>query len=140
MYSNPSNEEIEKILKEAKTIAVVGLSDKSDRTSYQVSKVMQDAGYKIIPINPTVDKVLGEKAYPSLLDIEDDIKIDIIDVFRRSELLPEVAKEAVQTNAGVFWAQQGLYNEEAYDILKKENKTVIMDLCIKVAHSVLVKK
>jgi uncharacterized protein len=135
---NPSNEEIKRILENAKTIAVVGLSDNPERTSYQVSKAMQDAGYRIIPVNPTVDEVLGEKAYKSLTDVKEPF--DIINVFRRSEFLPDLAKEAVQTDAKIFWAQQGIQNEEAYEYLKEHDFTVIMDLCIKVAHAVLVRK
>lgn len=135
---NPSNEELKKILEEAKTIAVVGLSANPERTSYQISEAMQKAGYKIIPVNPTIDgKVLGEQAYPSLLDVKE--KIDIINVFRRPEYLPEIAKEAAQTDCRVFWAQQGIVNEEAYHYLKERDFTVIMDLCIKVVHAVLVK-
>src|SRR5690625_2057616 len=118
---NPTNETIGNILKEAKTIAVVGLSDNPERTSYQVTKAMQDNGYRIIPVNPKVDEVLGEKAYASLLDIDE--KIDIINVFRRSEFLPEIAKEAIQTDCKVFWAQQGVMNEEAYEILKENGFT-----------------
>lgn len=133
----PENTEIKQILEKAQTIAVVGLSGNSERTSYQISKEMQDAGYKIIPVNPTVDEVLGEKAYDSLLDVDEDI--DIINVFRRPEFLPEIAKEAAQTNCRIFWAQQGIVNEEAYKYLKERDFTVIMDLCIKVVHSVLVK-
>lgn len=135
---NPSNEMVKEILEQAKTIAVVGLSDNPERTSYQVSKAMQDAGYRIIPVNPMVNEVLGEKAYASLTDIEE--QFDIINVFRRSEFLPEIAKEAIQTNAKVFWAQQGVQNEEAYEILKEHDFIVIMDYCIKVAHAVLVSK
>lgn len=134
-WENPSNEVIRNILDEAKTIAVVGLSDNPERTSYQVSEAMQKAGYKIIPVNPKVDEVLGEKAYARLPDIEE--KIDIINVFRRSEFLPEVAKEALKTDCKVFWAQQGVVNEEAYHLLKENGFTVIMDLCIKVAHAVI---
>lgn len=134
-WKNPENEEIKQILEEAKTIAVVGLSDNPERTSHQISKIMQENGYKIIPVNPKLDEVLGEKVYPSLTEIDEEI--DIINVFRRSEFLPDIAKEAVQTNCKVFWAQQGIVNEEAYDYLKQHDVTVIMDLCIKVAHSVL---
>lgn len=134
---NPSNKIIEKILKDAKTIAVVGLSDNPERTSYQISEAMQNSGYRIIPVNPNVEEVLGEKSYSSLLNIEENI--DIINVFRRSEYLPVLAKEAAQTNCKVFWAQQGIKNEEAYNYLIKKDFTVIMDLCIKVAHSVIVK-
>lgn len=136
-WNNPSNEEIASILESAKTIAVVGLSDNPERTSYQISEAMQQSGYRIIPVNPTVDTVLGEKAYDSLTDIEDEI--DIINVFRRAEFLPDIAKEAMETNCRVFWAQQGIVNEEAYEMLKSADFTVMMDLCIKVVHSVLIK-
>ncbi|MFS0672545.1 CoA-binding protein [Ornithinibacillus sp. 179-J 7C1 HS] len=135
---NPSNEEIKEILQSAKTIAVVGLSDNPERTSYQISKIMQDIGYRIIPVNPTIDEVLGEKSYATLLDIKEPI--DIINVFRRPEFLPDIAKEAAQTECKVFWAQQGITNDEAYEFLNERGYTVIMDLCIKVAHAVLVKK
>lgn len=134
-WKNPSNETIATLLQNAKTIAVVGLSDNPERTSYQISKAMQDAGYKIIPVNPMVEEVLGEKSYTSLTEVEQSI--DIINVFRRSEFLPDIAKEALQTNSNIFWAQQGVVNVEAYNLLKENDFTVIMDLCIKVAHAVL---
>lgn len=130
---NPSIEEIGAILKKAKRIAVVGLSNKPDRTSYQVSEVMQRAGYEIIPVNPVIDEALGVKAVASLKDIEGHI--DIVNVFRRSEQLMDVAKEFLEVDADVFWAQQGLANEEAYQLLKDKGFTVIMDRCIKVMHA-----
>ena len=136
-WENPTNNELKRILESAKTIAVVGLSNNPDKTAYQISKIMQQQGYRIIPVNPTVDEVLGEKAYPSLKDVPD--KIDIINVFRRPEYLPEVAKDAAETECRVFWAQQGIVNEEAYHYLTERDFTVIMNLCIKVVHSVLVK-
>jgi uncharacterized protein len=132
-FENPSLEEIGAILKKAKRIAVVGLSDKPDRTSYMVSEVMQKAGYEIIPVNPTVDEVLGVKAVSTIKEI--DGHIDIVNVFRRSEQLFDVAKEFDEIDADVFWAQQGLSNEEAYNFLKEKGYTVVMDLCIKVAHA-----
>ncbi|WP_188205910.1 CoA-binding protein [Alkalibacillus aidingensis] len=135
---NPSQDVMKDILTNAKTIAVVGLSANEERTSYQVSKVMQSQGYKIIPVNPTVDEVLGEKSYPSLADVDEEI--DIINVFRRSEHLEEVAKDALETNCKVFWAQQGLTNENAYELLKENDFTVIMDACIKVVHAVTIGK
>src|SRR5690625_7379386 len=98
---NPTNEEISSILQSAKTIAVVGLSDNPERTSYQISQAMQQEGYKIIPVNPNIDTVLGEEAYPTLTAIEE--KIDIINVFRRSEFLPDIAQESIQTDCNVFW-------------------------------------
>lgn len=136
-WENPSQEEIKQILESSKTIAVVGLSNNPDRTSYQIAEIMQQEGYKIIPVNPTIDEVLGEKARDSLTDINE--KVDIVNVFRRSEFLPEISKETEQINAPVFWAQQGIVNQEAYEFLKEKNVTVIMDLCIKVLHSLLVK-
>ncbi|MGN7374727.1 CoA-binding protein [Bacillus halotolerans] len=131
---NPSKAEIKEILDGSKRIAVVGLSDRPDRTSYMVSKAMQDAGYEIIPVNPTIEEALGVNAVSSLKEI--DGPVDIVNVFRRSEQLPDVAKEFLETDAPVFWAQQGLVNEEAYQMLKEDGRMVIMDLCIKVAHAV----
>jgi len=135
-WKNPGDDRIKSILENAVTIAVVGLSANPDKTAYQIAKIMQDKGYKIIPVNPTVDSVLGEKAYDSLTDI--DVEFDIINVFRRPEHLPQIAKEAVKTDCRVFWAQLGISNQEAYDYLTDHNFTVIMDKCIKVAHSELI--
>lgn len=130
---NPTRQEIGAILKQSKTIAVVGLSDNPERTSYMVSKAMQAAGYKIIPVNPNAEHILGEKAVKSLTDIKEHV--DIVNVFRRSEYLMEVAEEFVQIDADVFWAQLGLQNEEAYEFLKEKGHTIIMDRCIKVEHA-----
>ncbi|EEL49907.1 MULTISPECIES: CoA-binding protein [Bacillus cereus group] len=130
---NPTRTEIGEVLKKSKTIAVVGLSDKPERTSYMVSKAMQDAGYRIIPVNPVVDEVLGEKAVSSLKDIKEHI--DIVNVFRRSEFLMDVAKEFVEVDADVFWAQLGVQDEDTYTFLKEKGYTVIMDRCIKVEHA-----
>jgi uncharacterized protein len=130
---NPTRDEIRDILKKAKRIAVVGLSDKLDRTSYMVSQAMQNAGYEIIPVNPTAEEILGVKTVSSLKEIEGHV--DIVNVFRRSEFLPEVAKEFAEIDADIFWAQQGLENEEAYQFLKEKGYTVIMDRCIKVEHA-----
>lgn len=130
---NPTRTEIGEVLKKSKTIAVVGLSDKPERTSYMVSKAMQDAGYRIIPVNPTVDEVLGEKAVSSLKDIKEHV--DIVNVFRRSEFLMDVAKEFAEIDADVFWAQLGVQDEDTYKLLKEKDYTVIMDRCIKVEHA-----
>ncbi|EMG27355.1 hypothetical protein X560_0312 [Listeria fleischmannii 1991] len=135
MYHS-TKETRDKILKEAKTIAVVGLSDKKERTSYQVSKIMQEAGYKIIPVNPKVDEILGEKAVASLSEIKEPV--DIVNIFRRSEFLPELAREFLEIDANAFWAQLGVSNEEAYELLK-ETHPVVMDYCIKVAYQELAK-
>jgi predicted CoA-binding protein len=130
---NPGRDEIKDILQRSKRIAVVGLSDSPDRSSYGVSKAMQEAGYEIIPVNPNVDEVLGVKAVDSLEDIEGHV--DIVDVFRRSEFLPNLAKQTAAIGADVFWAQLGVSNQEAYDYLKEHGITVVMDRCIKVEHS-----
>lgn len=129
----PSREELGAILKKSKRIAVVGLSDNPAKTSYMVSKAMQDAGYEIIPVNPNADEILGVKSVKSLKEI--DGHVDIVNVFRRSEYLLEVAKEFLEIDADVFWAQLGLANEEAYQLLKEKGYTVVMDRCIKVEHA-----
>ncbi|GIN09626.1 CoA-binding protein [Shouchella clausii] len=130
---NLSDERMKELLHTKKRIAVVGLSDNPERTSYMVSEAMQKAGYTIIPVNPRVDKVLGEKAYPSLLDIEGEV--DLVNVFRRSEFLPEIARDTVKAGIGVFWSQLGVVNEEAYDYLQAHGVETVMDRCIKVEHA-----
>lgn len=130
---NPSREEIKGILKKAKRIAVVGLSDNPERTSYLVAEALQKAGYEIIPVNPNIDEALGVKAVANLKDIQGHV--DIVDIFRRSEQLPQIAKEFSEIDADVFWAQLGLANEEAYHFLKEKGYTVVMDRCIKVEHA-----
>ncbi|KKB38825.1 CoA-binding protein [Bacillus thermotolerans] len=133
MIENPSREELGRILKEAKTIAVVGLSDNPNRTSYMVSEAMQRAGYKIIPVNPVIDEALGEKAVDSLSDIAEPV--DIVNVFRRPEYLPEIGKEFAEMDCDIFWGQLGVVDENTYHFLKEKGKTVIMDRCIKVEHA-----
>lgn len=130
---NPSREEIKDILKSNKRIAVVGLSNKPERTSYGVTKAIIDAGYEIIPVNPNIDEVFGQKSFDSLEDIEGHV--DIVNVFRRSQFLPGLARQAVAIGADVFWAQLGVFNEEAYDYLKQHGVKVVMDRCIKVEHA-----
>ncbi|MFK3936399.1 CoA-binding protein [Alkalihalobacillus sp. NPDC078783] len=130
---NPSNQAITNILHTSKRIAVVGLSDNPERTSYMVSEAMQKAGYEIIPVNPTIDEALGVKAVSTLHEIDGDI--DIVNVFRRSEFLPDIAKETVEVGANVFWSQLGVVNQEAYDYLREHNIATVMDRCIKVEHA-----
>lgn len=137
MFTNPPQEQIREILKTAKTIAVVGLSDKADRESYIISSEMQHRGYRIIPVNPTITEVLGEKSYPSLKDVP--MAVDIVNVFRRSDALEEVVQEAIETSAPVLWAQQGVFDEHAAELAQAHHKTMIMDRCILVMHSLLVK-
>jgi predicted CoA-binding protein len=134
-FQNPSQEQIRTLLKEAKTIAVVGLSDNPERVSHMVSAAMQRNGYRIIPVNPNTEQVLGEKSYASLLDIPEPI--DIVNVFRRSDQVVPIAEEAVKIKAGTLWLQQGIVNDEAADIATRGGLTVVMDLCIKVMDSLL---
>ncbi|MGC6767737.1 CoA-binding protein [Enterococcus sp. LJL51] len=132
-FQNPSDEQIFSYLREAKRIAVVGLSNKEERTSYQIAKLLQDKGYTVVPVNPVLEgqEILGEKVYKDLQSVPG--KIDIVDVFRRSEFLPEVAEEFLQTDAGVFWAQLGLESEEAAELLKNAGRNdIIMNRCIKI--------
>ena len=130
---NPSREEIGQLLKQVKRVAVVGLSNNPERTSYLVSEAMQQAGYEIIPVNPVVDEVLGVKAVKSLKEIEGHI--DIVNVFRRSEFLPELAKEFDEIDADIFWTQLGVEDETVFHELKSKGYTVIMNRCIKVEHA-----
>jgi predicted CoA-binding protein len=124
------------LLECSKTIAVVGLSANPDRTSYRVSRYMQEHGYKIIPVNPTITEALGEKAYASLKDIPE--KIDIVNVFRRSEDVPPVADEAIAIKARGLWLQEGIVNEEAAKKAEAAGLKVVMDRCIMVAYARLI--
>ncbi|HEL2111420.1 TPA: CoA-binding protein [Streptococcus suis] len=134
-FQNPSQAVIFDYLKHSKTIAVVGLSSREETAAYRVSKLMQEAGYKIIPVNPKAagSTILGETVYASLAEI--DQPIDIVDVFRRSEFLPDVAREFVQTDAKIFWAQLGLESQEAEDILRQAGRNdIVMNKCIKIEY------
>jgi predicted CoA-binding protein len=132
-YQQPNQNEVKEILDRTKRIAVVGISDKPDRASYQVSAYMQQAGYEIIPINPRIDNVLGVKAYASLQEVEGEI--DMVNVFRRSSETPPVAEAAVQAGAKTLWLQLGISNEVAYRLANDAGLNVIMDRCIKIEHA-----
>ncbi|MCU9533156.1 CoA-binding protein [Streptococcus sp. CSL10205-OR2] len=134
-FQNPDQETIFNYLKDSKTIAVVGLSNRQESPAYRVSEIMQKAGYKIIPVNPKQAGkiILGELTYASLKDIPETI--DIVNVFRRSDFLPEVAKEFITTDAHIFWAQLGLENEEAEQILRDNHRNdIVMNRCIKIEY------
>ncbi|HBZ81302.1 MULTISPECIES: CoA-binding protein [Brevibacillus] len=139
MSQNPSNEVRRQMLEDAKTIAVVGLSNKPDRTSYMVAQAMQNVGYRIIPVNPVIagETVLGEKVVSSLAEI--DQPVDIVNVFRKSEDILPVAEDALkmQQKPKVFWMQQGIANEEAANQVRAEGIEVVQDMCIKVDHALL---
>ena len=120
------------ILERYKKIAVVGLSSQRWRPSYGVSEYMQEAGYRIIPVNPNETEVLGEKAYPTLDDIPEPF--DIVNIFRRPEYVPEVVESAIHRNARVIWMQLGVANEEAAARARASGLEVVMDLCILQEH------
>lgn len=132
-FEYPKDETRKRILEKANTIAVVGLSSKEDRPSYHVAAALQNAGYKIIPVNPNEVEVLGEKAVSSLSDIQENV--DIVDVFRRSDQVMPIVTEAVEKGIQTIWLQQGVYNEEAADYARERGLTIVMDRCIKVDHS-----
>ena len=138
-FINPSDGVIRQYLATSKTLAVVGLSDREETTSNRVSKEMQSRGYRIIPVNPKLagQEILGEKAYASLADIP--FHVDIVDVFRRSEFLPDVARDFLQADAQIFWAQLGLENQEAEEILRAGGcEDIVMNRCIKKEHTRLI--
>lgn len=123
--------ELRSLLGEARVIAVVGISSKEWRPSYEVASYLQDHGYRIVPINPNEAEVLGERAYPSLLDIPDDVRVDVVDVFRRPEHTPDVARDAVKVGARLLWLQEGIVSEEAARIAQEGGLDVVMGVCIK---------
>ncbi len=123
---------IPEILKEFRTIAVVGLSTNPGRPSYRVSRYMQDQGYRIVPVRPGADEILGEKVYPTLKDIP--FPVQIVDVFRRSETVLPIAEEAVAIGAKVLWLQEKIINHDAQRICKDAGMEVIMDRCILQEH------
>ena len=120
------------VLKKAKTIAVVGLSSSPLRPSHGVALYLQQHGYRIIPVNPTIVSALGEKSYPSLEAVKE--KIDIVNIFRRPEFVPEVVDEAIRLKITAIWMQEEVVHEEAYDKAKKAGLFVIMDHCILKEH------
>lgn len=128
--SNSQNDEpaIAGLLASSKTIAVVGLSSKTYRPSFGVSQYLQSGGYRIIPVNPNESSILGEKCYARLEDIPE--QIDIVDIFRRSELVPEVVEAAIQIGARAIWMQEGVVNEPSADRARRAGLFVVMDLCI----------
>ena len=123
---------ITELLNTAKTIAVVGLTDSPMRPSYGVSHYMRSQGYRIIPVNPNISEWEGEKAYASLLDVPE--KIDIVNVFRRSEFVPEVVEEAIHIKAPAIWMQEGVVHPEAAEKARQAGIFVVMDLCILKEH------
>ena len=137
MHANPDTREIRDLLSHARTVAVVGLSDREYRTSHAIANALQGFGYRIFPVNPNLSgQVLGEEPYATVEDIPE--QVDIVDVFRRSEKVMPVAEDAVASGAKVLWMQSGVVNEEAAAYARDHGLTVVMDRCIKVDYARLV--
>lgn len=120
---------IDTILSGVRTIAVVGLSDKPERPSHAVARYLQERGYRILPVNPNIREVLGEKAYPSLREIPETV--DLVDVFRTPKEVPPIAEEAIRIGAKYFWMQEGVTHREAEEMLAGAGIPVVADRCIK---------
>jgi uncharacterized protein len=120
--------QLTELLRRAKTIAVVGLSGNRTRASYGVSRFLQRQGYRVIPVNPNETEVLGQRAYPSLRDVPDDI--DIVNIFRRSEKVPEVVEDALQKGTRCIWMQEGIVNNGAAQKAEAAGVPVVMNRCI----------
>ena len=137
MKSHSTPERIARILNECQTIAVVGLSPKPHRASFDVSRYMQAAGYRIIPVNPNATEVLGEKAYATLLEAARHEKIDLVNCFRNSEDIPPVVADAIAIGARAVWMQLGVAHAGAAATAEAAGLLVVQDHCIKIDHRVL---
>ena len=124
---------LQRILRETRTIAVVGLSAEWHRPSYFAAKYMQQRGYRIVPVNPRYDQVLGERCYPSLREV--DVPIDLVDVFRRTEDVPPIAEQAIDIGARCLWQQIGVVNRAADERARAAGLDTVMDRCVKIEHA-----
>ena len=134
-HRNPSDQDLKRLLSAASTIAVVGASSNPERPSNGIMRKLKSVGYRVIPVNPNETEVLGERAYPSLLDIHEPI--DIVDVFRRPEYTPAIADDAVKVGAKALWLQSGVSNEDAAARATTGGLVVVMNACIGVMHAML---
>jgi uncharacterized protein len=134
-HSNPSDAALTSLLTAARTIAIVGASSNPDKASHGIMQKLQHVGYKVIPVNPRETEILGERSYPSLLDVPEPI--DIVDVFRRAEDTPAIADEAVMIGAKALWLQTGIVSEEAAARAEAGGLVVVMDACIGATHAML---
>jgi predicted CoA-binding protein len=132
-----TDDELCDILETGKTIAVVGLSNNTERPSHSVPAYLQRKGYRIIPVNPTLTEVLGEKAYPDLLSIP--TQVDIVQIFRASDAVPPIVEDAIKIGAKVVWMQEGIVNDQAADRARQAGLQVVMDVCMRAAHRRLIK-
>ena len=128
------DEELKKMLCDSKTVAVVGISPKADRPSHRVASYLKSKGYRVIPVRPDGEEVLGEKVYHGLMEIPKEIHVDVVDIFRRSEDVLPIVEEAIQRGAKVIWMQEGVIHEEAAVKAEKAGLKVVMDRCMKKEH------
>ncbi|OEF96900.1 CoA-binding protein [Vulcanibacillus modesticaldus] len=128
-----TDDQIKELIQESKRIAIVGLSNKSERDSYRVAKYLLDKGFEIIPVNPTVDEVLGIKAVGSLKEIEG--QVDMVDVFRKPDQVMPIVEEAIAIGAKSIWFQLGVVNESAAKLASDNGLKVVMDRCVKIEHN-----
>ena len=134
-HTNPSDDALKQLLTDATVVAMVGASSNPDKASNGIMRKLQSVGYRVIPVNPRETEVLGERAYPSLIDVPE--RIDIVDVFRRAEDTPPIADEAVTIGAKALWLQTGIVSDDAATRAKAGGLMVVMDLCIGATHSLL---
>jgi len=132
-------EDIKNILSNSKTIAVVGISPKEDRPSYIVASYLKSKGYQIIPVRPDGEEILGERVYHSLAEIPKEIKVEVVDIFRKSEDVPPIVEEAIRRGAKAVWMQEGIIHKEAGEKAEKAGLKVVMDRCMKKEHQRLLK-
>jgi len=138
MEINMNNDELMKeILESAETIASVGLSGNVQKVSHGIGVYLQGEGYRVIPVNPTADEILGEKSYPDLESIPEHI--DVVQLFRRPEDVPPFVESAIKIGAKVIWMQEGIVNEEAAQLARDAGLKVIMDACMRASHQRLIK-
>ena len=128
------DEEIKTLLESCRTVAVVGISPKEDRPSCRVASYLKSKGYRIIPVRPGNETILGEKVYRDLLEIPEEIGIDIVNIFRKSEEVPPIVEEAIRRRAKTVWMQEGVIHPEAARQAEEAGLKVVMDRCIKKEH------
>ena len=134
-FSMPAPIDLAKLLRETKTIAVVGLSPSPSRPSHQVASYLQEHGYRIVPVNPNCREVLGEKAFPSLLQVPKETRIDLVNIFRRPDAVLPIVEEAIQIGARGVWMQEGVMHSGAAQIAESAGLWVIMDRCLMIEHN-----
>jgi predicted CoA-binding protein len=132
------DEELKKIFNNCKTVAVVGISPKEDRPSYRVASYLQSKGYRIIPVRPDGDTILGETIYPQIMEIPKEVEIDVVDIFRKSEEVPPIVEEAIRRGAKIVWMQEGVIHQKAGEDAERAGLKVVMDRCIKKEHERLI--